>query len=62
MTQRMQVAVHRRVLSPVLARSEAPARPPLAVTLLQRVPLLRRVPAWLVGMGVRPERVRDPLE
>ncbi|HYE40818.1 MAG TPA: FAD-dependent oxidoreductase [Ramlibacter sp.] len=61
-TQRMQVAVHRRVLSPVLARSEAPARPPLAVTLLQRVPLLRRVPAWLVGMGVRPERVRDPLE
>lgn len=56
-TQRAQVAVHQRVLSPVLARSEAPARPPLAVTLLQRVPLLRRIPAWLVGMGVRPERV-----
>ncbi|RYY71891.1 MAG: FAD-dependent oxidoreductase, partial [Comamonadaceae bacterium] len=57
-TQRAQVAVHERVLSPVLARSDAPARAPLAVTLLQRVPLLRRIPAWLVGMGVRPERVR----
>src|SRR5690606_33894894 len=42
-TQRAQVAVHRAVLSPVLARSEAPARPPLAVTLLQHLPLLRRV-------------------
>ena len=58
LTQRAQVAVHRAVLSPVLARREAPLRPPLAVTLLQRLPLLRRVPARLVGMGVRPERVR----
>lgn len=59
-TQRAQVAVHRAVLSPVLARSEAPPRPPLAVTLLRRLPMLRRIPARLVGMGVRPERVRLP--
>ncbi len=59
-TQRAQVAVHRAVLSPVLARSEAPARPPLAVALLQRLPMLRRIPARLVGIGVRPERVRLP--
>jgi hypothetical protein len=26
--------------------------------LLQRLPLLRRLPARMVGMGVRPERVR----
>ena len=28
--------------------------------LLQRLPLLRRLPARLVGIGVRPERVRTP--
>lgn len=57
-TQRAQVAVQESVLSPVLACKEAPARPPLLVTLLQRLPPLRRLPARMVGMGVRPERVR----
>lgn len=56
-TQRAQVAIQDEVLSPVLARSEAPQRPPLVVKLLQRLPLLRRLPARLVGIGVRPERV-----
>lgn len=55
-TQRVQVAVQDEVLSPVLARSDAPARPPFAVKLLQRLPLLRRLPARLVGIGIRPER------
>lgn len=59
-TQRMQVAVHDAVLSPLLARSEAPAALPLPVRLLQQWPVLRRLPARLVGMGVRPERVRTP--
>jgi 2-polyprenyl-6-methoxyphenol hydroxylase-like FAD-dependent oxidoreductase len=57
-TQRMQVAVQNEVLSPVLARSDAPQRPPAAVRLLQRLPLLRRLPARVIGIGVRPERVR----
>ena len=57
-TQRLQVAVQDEVLSPVLARSDAPARPPMAIRLLQRLPLLRRLPARVIGIGVRPERVR----
>jgi len=57
-TQRAQVAIQNELLSPVLARSEAPASVPLPVKLLQRLPLLRRLPARLVGIGVRPERVR----
>ena len=57
-TQRAQVAIQNSVLSPLLARSDAPASLPLAVRLLQRLPLLRRIPARLVGIGVRPERVR----
>jgi hypothetical protein len=52
------VAIQNSVLSPLLARSDAPAHPPMAVRLLQRLPLLRRIPARLVGIGVRPERVR----
>ena len=59
-TQRAQVAVQNEVLSPLLARQDAPAQPPAAVRLLQRFPLLRRLPARLVGIGVRPERVRVP--
>ena len=57
-TQRAQIAIHNEVLAPTLAGTAAPGRVPLAVTLQQRQPLLRRLPARLVGMGVRPERVR----
>lgn len=57
-TQRAQVAVQDTVLSPLLARTDAPTGTPLPVKLLQRLPLLRRLPARLVGIGVRPERVR----
>jgi 2-polyprenyl-6-methoxyphenol hydroxylase-like FAD-dependent oxidoreductase len=59
-TQRVQVAVQNEVLAPVLAGTAAPSRLPLPVKLLQRLPLLRRIPARLVGIGVRPERVQTP--
>jgi 2-polyprenyl-6-methoxyphenol hydroxylase-like FAD-dependent oxidoreductase len=59
-TQRVQVAVQNEVLAPVLAGTAAPSRLPLPVKLLQRLPLLRRIPARLVGIGVRPERVTTP--
>ena len=58
-TQRVQVAIQNEVLSPVLARSSAPRELPLPLKLLQRLPALRRLPARLVGIGVRPERVRS---
>jgi 2-polyprenyl-6-methoxyphenol hydroxylase-like FAD-dependent oxidoreductase len=57
-TQRVQVAIQNAVLAPTLARQDAPEHPPAAARLLQRFPLLRRLPARLVGIGVRPERVR----
>jgi 2-polyprenyl-6-methoxyphenol hydroxylase-like FAD-dependent oxidoreductase len=57
-TQRAQVAVQEVLLSPLLARTEGPVRPPIAVKLLQRLPVLRRLTARMVGIGVRPERVR----
>ena len=57
-TQQAQIAVQNELLAPVLAGTAAPADLPLPLKLLQRLPLLRRLPARLVGIGVRPERVR----
>jgi hypothetical protein len=32
-------------------------KPPLAMRLIDRLPPLRRIPARLIGMGVRPEHI-----
>jgi 2-polyprenyl-6-methoxyphenol hydroxylase-like FAD-dependent oxidoreductase len=58
-TQWLQLAVQRRVIAPVL-RTQGPLRAPAVFRLLIRVPLLRRAPARLVGLGVRAEHVRSP--
>jgi hypothetical protein len=55
-TQALQLAVQRRIIRPVLDATEQP-RPPL-LRLLSAVPPLRRLPARLIGIGVRPEHVR----
>lgn len=60
LTQAGQVFVHRRILTPALSDAARPMRSPLPVRLLARFPLLRRIPARLVGMGVRPEHVKSP--
>jgi len=57
-TQRVQVAIQDEILSPVLAGGNAHPALPLPLKLLQRLPRLRRLPARLIGIGVRPERVR----
>jgi len=58
-TQRLQVAIQNRLIAPALGGSR-PLRPPLAVRLLGLIPLLRRIPARLIGMGIRPEHVTAP--
>jgi hypothetical protein len=57
--QRVQVAVQNRLIRPVLA-GRGPLAPPLALRLLDAAPWLQRIPARLVGLGVRPEHVRSP--
>ena len=59
-TQRFQVLVQDRILKRVLGEGDA-IRPPLAVRLLTRYAFLRRIPARVVGIGVRPEHVRSPV-
>jgi 2-polyprenyl-6-methoxyphenol hydroxylase-like FAD-dependent oxidoreductase len=58
-TQGLQVLIQNNVISRVLA-SEAPPSPPWPVRLLDRCPMLQRIPARLVGVGFRPEHIRTP--
>jgi 2-polyprenyl-6-methoxyphenol hydroxylase-like FAD-dependent oxidoreductase len=55
-TQRLQTVLQNRVIGRVLA-STAKMSPPFPVRLLGWMPLLRRVPARLIGLGFRPEHV-----
>jgi 2-polyprenyl-6-methoxyphenol hydroxylase-like FAD-dependent oxidoreductase len=55
--QRAQVFIHERVLAPILSSSEPLTRVPIPLRLLIAIPYLRRIPARLVGVGIRPEHV-----
>jgi 2-polyprenyl-6-methoxyphenol hydroxylase-like FAD-dependent oxidoreductase len=59
-TQGFQVFAHKRFLGPAMRNARPLTRLPFALKLLQRFPILRRIPARLVGLGVRPEHVRTP--
>jgi 2-polyprenyl-6-methoxyphenol hydroxylase-like FAD-dependent oxidoreductase len=59
-TQRLQVLVQNRVIGRVLDR-QGPLRAPLLLRLIGRCPYLQRFPARLVGMGLRPEHLADPV-
>src|SRR5262249_49876430 len=56
-TQAMQVALQNNVIDPMLASGRTP-RVARVIRLAQRWPWLQRIPARIIGMGVRPEHVR----
>jgi 2-polyprenyl-6-methoxyphenol hydroxylase-like FAD-dependent oxidoreductase len=58
-TQKLQLFVQNRVIGQVL-QGTGKLSPPLAVRLLAQWPLLRRIPARLIGLGFRPEHVKLP--
>jgi 2-polyprenyl-6-methoxyphenol hydroxylase-like FAD-dependent oxidoreductase len=57
-TQRLQVVVQNRVIGRVLGEREA-LKAPLVLRLTSRFAPLRRIPARLIGIGVRPEHVHS---
>jgi len=57
LTQMLQVAIQNRVIRRVLA-STKPMTAPFMVRMLDIFPVLRRIPARLVGLGFRPEHIR----
>jgi 2-polyprenyl-6-methoxyphenol hydroxylase-like FAD-dependent oxidoreductase len=54
-----QVFVQEQVIKRVLGSNQQP-KPPLPLRLLARFPVLRRIPARILGIGVRPEHARTP--
>ena len=56
--QAAQKAAQDRIIGPVLTTTTL--RVPFVVRLLDRFPMLRRIPGRLIGLGVRRERVRSP--
>jgi 2-polyprenyl-6-methoxyphenol hydroxylase-like FAD-dependent oxidoreductase len=59
MTQGMQVFIQNKVVKRVLA-NERPITLPFPLRLLKSFPILRRIPARLIGLGFRPEHVKSP--
>jgi 2-polyprenyl-6-methoxyphenol hydroxylase-like FAD-dependent oxidoreductase len=57
MTQSLQLAIQSRIIGNVLRATEQP-RPPFMLRMLARSPLLRRIPARVLGIGFRPEHIR----
>ena len=60
MTQRLQLMLQKRVIAEVLGERGAQPRAPLLIRLFHGWPWLRRLPARLIGMGLRPEHVESP--
>jgi 2-polyprenyl-6-methoxyphenol hydroxylase-like FAD-dependent oxidoreductase len=58
--QGMQVAVHNRVLKPTVSGARRKPTVPWPLKLLDANAWLRRWPAQILGLGVRPEHVRSP--
>jgi 2-polyprenyl-6-methoxyphenol hydroxylase-like FAD-dependent oxidoreductase len=58
--QAFQKAAQDRIIGRLLQPGEPITRAPLVIRLLDRFPLLRRVPGRFLGLGVRRERVRSP--
>jgi 2-polyprenyl-6-methoxyphenol hydroxylase-like FAD-dependent oxidoreductase len=61
-TQAFQKTAQERIISPLLMRRDQPFEPPRALRWLNRYPVLRRIPAALIGFGWRPEHVRSPAQ
>lgn len=59
-TQGMQRAVQDRVIAPLLSGARPLTKPPLVARAFDRFEILRRIPARLLGLGIRPEHVRSP--
>ncbi len=57
LTQGMQIVIQNNVISRVLA-GDKPLTVPWPLKLLGRWPILRRIPARVVGVGFRPEHVK----
>jgi 2-polyprenyl-6-methoxyphenol hydroxylase-like FAD-dependent oxidoreductase len=59
LTQAMQLTIQKRIISRVLMTKEK-LKLPWPFRLFRMFPVLRRIPARIIGVGFRPEHVRTP--
>jgi 2-polyprenyl-6-methoxyphenol hydroxylase-like FAD-dependent oxidoreductase len=59
MTQKIQLAMQNRIIGPALQGTRE-LKPPLLFKLFDAIPLLRRIPARLLALGIQPEHVQTP--
>jgi 2-polyprenyl-6-methoxyphenol hydroxylase-like FAD-dependent oxidoreductase len=59
--QRFQVFAHKNFINQALQQTAPLKRLPFMLRLLQRFPVLQRIPARAIGLGPRPEHVRSPV-
>ena len=52
--QLLQITIQNRLISSALSRKKS-FKAPLALRLMARMPLLKRIPARIIGLGIRPE-------
>jgi len=60
LVQAAQKTAQDRIIGRLLQPGEPISKAPFLVRLLNRFPLLRRIPGRMIGLGVRRERVRSP--
>ncbi len=58
--QAMQKLAQDRVIAPLLRRTKPIEKPLFALRLLNRVPLLRRIPGRVIGLGLGRENIQSP--
>ena len=59
MTQKIQLTMQNRIIGPALQSTREP-KPPLLFKLFDALPILRRIPARLLALGIQPEHVQTP--
>ena len=59
MTQQIQLTMQNRIIGPALQGTREP-KPPLLFKLFDAFAILRRIPARLLALGIRPEHVQTP--
>jgi 2-polyprenyl-6-methoxyphenol hydroxylase-like FAD-dependent oxidoreductase len=59
MTQKIQLTMQNRIIGPALQGTRQ-LKPPLLFKLFDAFPILRRIPARLLALGIRPEHVQTP--
>jgi 2-polyprenyl-6-methoxyphenol hydroxylase-like FAD-dependent oxidoreductase len=59
-TQGLQILIQNRVLAPTLKSTTKIQSLPFPLKLFRHMPVLRRIPARVIGIGFRPEHVASP--